>query len=111
MIMSPRRISACLLRGAWVALLLVAGGCARLDADAELAAAAASLAAGRYGEAGIRLDNLVQAQPDNFQARRRRGELALVFGDYRRAVEEFNRARRNGAPLDSIAATPNRRPR
>ena len=36
------------LSAAWLACVLFAAGCAQLDPEAELAAAAASLAAGNY---------------------------------------------------------------
>lgn len=90
------------LAAAWLACLLVAAGCARLDPEAELAAAAASLAARNYSEAAIRLNNVIQAQPDNIEARRMRGELALVLGEYDEAARELERARALGAPFDSI---------
>lgn len=86
----------------WLVCAFVAAGCGRIDPEAELAGATASLAAGNYGEAGIRLNNVVQVQPDNSEARRLRGELALVLGDYAEAVQELERARELGAPFDSI---------
>jgi len=84
-------------------LVLSVGGCARIDPEAELAAATASLAAGNYAEAGIRLSNVIQAQPSSAEARRLRGELALLLGDFPVAVEELERARSFGAPPDATA--------
>jgi putative PEP-CTERM system TPR-repeat lipoprotein len=78
-------------------------GCGRLDPEAELAAAAASLSARNYSEAAIRLNNVIQAQPDNGDARRLRGELSVLLGDYAVAADELERARSLGVPLDSIA--------
>jgi len=86
----------------WLVAAFVVVGCGRLDPEAELEAAAASFAAGNYGEAGIRLNNVVQVQPNNVVARRLRGELALVLGDYVEAAQELERAQALGAPLDSI---------
>ena len=100
--MSLRRDSWALLPTAWLACAFVTAGCARVDPEAELRSAAASLAAGNYSEAGIRLNNVVQAQPDNAEARRLRGELALALGDYVEAQQELERARELGAPSDSI---------
>jgi putative PEP-CTERM system TPR-repeat lipoprotein len=90
------------LAAAWLGCALVVAGCGRLDPEAELAVAAASVAAGNYGEAAIRLNNVVQVQPDNVEARRLRGELALVLGEYAEAAQELERARVLGAPFDSI---------
>ncbi|HEX7081032.1 MAG TPA: XrtA/PEP-CTERM system TPR-repeat protein PrsT, partial [Gammaproteobacteria bacterium] len=92
-----------ILRAAWLAAVLAAAGCGRLDPQAELAAAADSLAAGDYGDASIRLNNVVQVDPDNAEARRLRGELALLLGDYAGAAEELDRARMLGAALDTVA--------
>ena len=92
-----------MLRATWLAFAFVAVGCGRVDPEAELAAARDSFAARRYSEAAIRLNNVVQAQPDNAEARKLRGDLALVTGDYPSAAAELDRARALGAPLDSIA--------
>ena len=98
-----RRNLGCWLPAACVVYALAVVGCGRLDPEAELASAAASFAAGNYGEAAIRLNNVVQIQPDNAEARRLRGELALLLGDYGEAERELGRARDLGTPSDSVA--------
>ena len=77
--------------------------CGRVDPEAELAAAIERLSAGYHGEAWIRLSNVIQVQPQNADARRLRGELALLLGDYAAAAEELERAQALGAPLGSVA--------
>ena len=92
-----------MLLATWLAVAVVAVGCGRIDPEKELATAAERLAARDYGEAAIRLNSVVQVQPDNAEARRLRGELALVLGDYAAAADELDRARALGVPLESIA--------
>ena len=89
----------------WLALgALALGGCG-VDPATELRAAADSMAARNYDEASIRLSNVVQAQPENAEARRLRGELALLTGDYESAAGDLERARALGAPVDSFAVS------
>jgi putative PEP-CTERM system TPR-repeat lipoprotein len=83
--------------------LVVLAACSRVDPATELAAAKANIAARQYGEATIRLSNVVQVEPDNVEARRMRGELALLTGEYAAAAGELERARELGAPVDSLA--------
>jgi putative PEP-CTERM system TPR-repeat lipoprotein len=78
-------------------------GCGRIDPEAELATARERMATGAYGEAAIRLSNVVQAEPENVAARRLRGELALLLGEYANAADEFERAEALGAPRETIA--------
>ncbi len=78
-------------------------GCARLDPEKELAAATQNLGAREYGAAEIHLNNVVQAQPNNARARKLRGDLQLVRGDYAAAATELERARALGVALDTIA--------
>jgi putative PEP-CTERM system TPR-repeat lipoprotein len=88
---------------ALVALVAVPAGCARVDPESELAAAAKSFAARNYAETAIRLGNVVQARPDNAEARKLRGELALAIGDYAAAVEDLEKARALGVAPDTVA--------
>jgi putative PEP-CTERM system TPR-repeat lipoprotein len=85
--------------------LLALAGCSGVDPATELRAAADSIAARRYEEAAIRLSNVVQAQPDDAEARRLRGELALLIGDYTSAADELERARSLGSSVDSLAVS------
>ncbi len=77
--------------------------CGRPDPGTELNAAAASFAAGNYKDAALRLNYVVQLEPDNIRARELRGDIALLLGDYANAATEFVRASELGAPRDSIA--------
>ncbi len=95
--------SRCAAIALWIAVVLGAVGCARIDPERELAAAKVNLAAREYDEAAIRLFNVIQAQPENTVARRLRGELALQVGDYAGAAEELDRARQLGVPPESVA--------
>ncbi len=79
------------------------GGCERPDPETELDATAASISAGNYEDAALRLNYVVQLDPDNIRARELRGDIALLLGDYANAATEFERARELSAPLDSIA--------
>lgn len=85
----------------WILCVLTFFGCTGVDPEVELAAATTSLEAGNYSEAAIRLNNVIQVQPDNAEARRLRGELSLVLGDYAEAAQDFDRARALGASSDS----------
>src|SRR5262245_42942175 len=85
--------------------LVVLGACTGVDPATELAAARQNMAARQYGEAAIRLSNVVQAQPDNPEARRMRGELALINGESPTAAEELERARALGVEVDSLAVS------
>lgn len=95
----------CLAVRAWIfcALIMCVGACERTDPEAELNAAAASFSAGDYEDAALRLNYVVQVEPDNIRARELRGEIALLLGDYVSAAAEFERAHKLGAPLNSIA--------
>jgi len=95
----------CGASGVWLLCVLVMGmgGCERPDPETELDAAAASFSAGNYEDAALRLNYVVQLEPDNPRARELRGDIALVLGDYGSAAAEFIRARDLGAPIDSIA--------
>ena len=95
----------CLAVRAWMlcALIICAGACDRTDPDSELNAAAASFSAGDYQDASLRLNYVVQVEPDNIRARELRGDIALLLGDYASADSEFERAIELGAPFNSIA--------
>lgn len=99
----PDDISKALRLYVLLAFVTVGSGCGRLDPQAELATAAERMATGDYAEAAIRLDNVVQAQPENAEARRLRGELALQLGEYASAAEELERAEMLGLPSEAIA--------
>ncbi|MEQ9563787.1 MAG: PEP-CTERM system TPR-repeat protein PrsT [Woeseiaceae bacterium] len=90
---------------AWLVCVLVIGmgGCERPDPETELDAAAASFSASNYEDAALRLNYVVQLEPDNIRARELRGDIALLLGDYASAVTEFKLADELGAPRDSIA--------
>lgn len=88
---------------ACLAFALVVVGCARIDPERELATAQENIAAREYNEAAIRLYNVVEAQPDNAEARRLRGELALLMGDYAGAAAELERAQQLGTSVESLA--------
>jgi putative PEP-CTERM system TPR-repeat lipoprotein len=61
------------------------------------------MASGNYDEAASRLNNAVLVEPDNADARRLRGELALRLGDYAGAVDELERARALGVSAEVLA--------
>lgn len=84
-------------------LVLALAGCARIDPAQELAEAAASFARGDYGETSIRLNNVIQLEPGNAEARQLRGEVALLIGNYPTAAEDLERALELGAPLQTVA--------
>ncbi len=91
--------------GAWllcVALISMAA-CERPDPEMELNAAATSFSAGNYEDAALRLNYVLQLEPNNIRARELRGDIALLLGDYTNASAEFNYAWELGAPSDSIA--------
>jgi putative PEP-CTERM system TPR-repeat lipoprotein len=91
-----------------IALLLgfvALGACTGVDPATELAAARQNIAAHQYGEAAIRLANIVQVQPDNADARLVRGELALLSGEYSLAADELERARTLGSTVDTLAVS------
>ncbi len=94
----------CRAAGVWLLFVLVMSmaACERPDPETELDAAAASFSAGDYEDAALRLNYVVQLEPDNIRARELRGDIALLLGDYANAATEFDRARELGAPLDSI---------
>lgn len=104
--MSTIRLTDC-GRSAGVLVLFVLamgiGACGRPDPQAELDLATTEFLAGQYEDAALRLNYVVQVDPDNIRARELRGDIALLFGDYTGASAEFDRARTLGAPLDSIA--------
>jgi len=85
------------------ALIICMGACERPDPETELDAAVASFLAGNYEDAALRLNYVVQLEPDNIRARELRGDIALLLGDYANAVTEFVNASERGAPRDSIA--------
>jgi putative PEP-CTERM system TPR-repeat lipoprotein len=85
--------------------LVALAACTRTDPAAELAAARENIAARQYVEAAIRLSNVVQVQPDNGDARRMRGELFLLNGEYSSAAEELDRARTLGNEADTLAVS------
>ena len=95
----------CGVGGVWFLCVLVMsmGGCDRPNPETELNAAAASFSAGNYEDAALRLNYVVQLEPDNIRARELRGDIALLLGDYAYATTEFVHARELGAPRDSIA--------
>ena len=103
--MNLRRLgtSACLRGAASLLFAFVAVGCRDQDPEAELAAAIQSIEAGNYDEATLQLNYVVQLLPDSVEARRVRGELGLLVGDYVAAAAELDRARELGAPIDSLA--------
>ncbi len=81
--------------GAWVLCVLAMSmaACERPDPETELDAAAASFSAGNYEDAALRLNYVVQLEPDNIRARELRGDIALLLGDYANAATEFVYAR------------------
>ena len=91
--------------GFWLFCVLAVslGACERPDPETELKTAAASFSAGQYEDAALRLNYVVQLEPDNIRARELRGDLALLLGDYINAAAEYDRARELGAPLEAIA--------
>lgn len=84
-------------------LVMCLGACSRPDTQTELNAAAASFSAGNYEDAALRLNYVVQIEPDNIRARELRGDIALLLGDYTNAAIEFDRARALGASEASVA--------
>lgn len=91
--------------GGWYLFVLAIsmGACERPDPEMELDAAAASFSARNYEDAALRLNYVVQLEPDNIQARELRGDIALLLGDYANAVAEFRHAYELGASRGSIA--------
>ncbi|MDH3545738.1 MAG: PEP-CTERM system TPR-repeat protein PrsT [Gammaproteobacteria bacterium] len=91
--------------GVWFLCVLVMsmGACGRPDPETELNAAAASFSAGNYEDAALRLNYVMQLEPDNIRARELSGDIALLLGDYANAATEFVHAGEHGAPRDSIA--------
>lgn len=84
-------------------LSLAVGACARMDPEREFELAVASLASGNYAETSIRLNNVIQTEPSNGDARKLRGELGLLTGNYALAADDFERALELGTPLESVA--------
>jgi putative PEP-CTERM system TPR-repeat lipoprotein len=82
---------------------LLVASCGRIDPKTELATATARFEAKDYAEAGIRVSNVVQVQPDNPEARRLRAEIAIAIGDYTTALADFERAQALGVAPSAIA--------
>lgn len=84
-------------------LALTMTACERPDPQFELDAAATSFSKRNFEDAALRLNYVVQLEPENIRARELRGDIALLLGDYPSAASEFNYAYELGAPRDSIA--------
>lgn len=89
----------------WIscAFFICIAACGRPDPETELDAAAASFSASKYDDAILRLNYVVQLEPENIRARELRGDVALRLGDYQSAINEFNYVRELGVPRESVA--------
>lgn len=83
--------------------LLGASGCGESLTDAQvLQRASQSVDAGDYRDAEVRLKSLLQEQGDNAQAWALLGRVSLARYRYADAVEQYGRARANGAGPDTV---------
>jgi putative PEP-CTERM system TPR-repeat lipoprotein len=91
------------IRIATLAVFALSVGCAKVDPQAELAAAERSFASGDYGSADVHVNNVVQAEPGNVAGWTLRGRVSLAVGRYGSARAGFERARALGAATDVTA--------
>ncbi|MBI1194385.1 MAG: PEP-CTERM system TPR-repeat protein PrsT [Gammaproteobacteria bacterium] len=83
-----------------VVLSLLLSSCGMLGQDPKKLAAE-YMSQGRYRAAAIEFKNILQKEPENFEARRSLGELYIKFGDAKAAEKELGRASK--AKPDDVA--------
>lgn len=83
-------------------LTLALAGCARMDPEAELAAARTALAAHDGKTAGIHLKNVLEKEPKRADARFLLGKALLEAGDGAGALVEFGKAAEAGHPTGAL---------